>query len=95
MTTIKKNTYIPAVLAEEKTATVKSKIAALVATYKQDASTINEVSKDIHLFVDHVQSDLPEGVDRVDGQSIRPILKEVIAEAIAKLPKPKEILSDV
>jgi len=95
VTTYKDKSYIEAVIVDEKKTTVKSVVSNLIKTYKQDAGTLNKLKKDLHLVVDHVQAHLPDGIDRVDGYSIRPILDEVIQESIAALPKPKEILNDV
>lgn len=43
----------------------------------------------LHLAVDYVMSNLPTGVDRVDGKVIRPILKQVVQEKLAELPEPE------
>jgi len=45
----------------------------------------------IHAVVDELMSNLPSGVERVDGYTVRPLIKKIVLEQISKLPKPKEI----
>ena len=42
----------------------------------------------------YVESHMPEGIERVDGTCIRPILKKVVNDVLASLPQP-EITEEV
>jgi len=42
----------------------------------------------------YVESNMPEGIERVDGGCIRPILKKVVNDVLASLPQP-EITDEV
>ena len=44
----------------------------------------------IHAAVGEVMKNLPAGVERVDGHTVRPLIDKIVNEEISKLPVPKE-----
>ena len=46
----------------------------------------------IHAAVGEVMKNLPAGVERVDGHTVRPLIDKIVNEEIGKLPVPKEIV---
>jgi hypothetical protein len=77
------------------TEAVRTKVAAFVAavsgaTDEEKRRNLPKVAKLVHDATDYVQADLPSGVIRVDGTSVKPLLESVVEEAITALPKPAQ-----
>jgi len=74
-----------------KESNVKTKLGTFVDSIKGESESVQRINlpkikKELHMAVDSVMDDLPNGVERVDGSVIQPILNEVVNEKIAKLP---------
>ena len=86
--------YEPVVLSEEEVAAVKPVVAAFVEdetkglSDDQKRSALPRLLKYVNEAVAYVMANLPMGVERVDGSSIRPLLKNAVDEALALLPEP-------
>lgn len=79
----------------------ESKVKSIVVSYVEsemiegkERLILSKLEKYLHLAVDYVMNNLPTGVERVDGNVITPILKEVILEKLANLPQP-EIIDEI
>lgn len=75
--------YPPVVLEDAAKATIKAAVlreVAKLAYDARDASLFAQLRKRVHETVDHFQSHLPSGAQRVDGNSIAPILQDSVAE---------------
>lgn len=76
------NTYKPIVLDTTQSANVKSVISDFIDSTCTQCSHVYKLENKLVYVVDHVMKNLPEGIERVDGNSIRPILKETVNEKI-------------
>jgi len=86
--------YIHADISEHE-GDVKDVVAAFVdslAGGTDDEKRVNLPKIKILLqdAVDYVMNNLPDGVGRVDGYCIEPLLNEVCNEKIAELPEPEQ-----
>lgn len=79
----------------------ESKVKSIVVSYVEsemiegkERLILSKLEKYLHLAVDYVMANLPTGVERVDGNVITPILKEVITEKLVSLPQP-EIIDEI
>lgn len=66
---------------------VKNRVVSFVESLGSDK--LLKAKRYLHQAVDYVMSNLPNGVDRVDGNIIQPILNQVVDE------KMSELVSDV
>ena len=85
---IEDNTYKSPSIEGHETAT-KNRVVSYVESEMvegQERLILSKIGNYLHLAVDYVMANLPNGVERVDGAVIDPILKEVIAEKLASLP---------
>jgi hypothetical protein len=64
-------------------------------TDKEKRMLLPQYSQCIHLCVDHVMGNLPDGIDRVDGDIIKPILRQVCKEQIDLLPELPKLTEEV
>lgn len=90
------NPYTPVVLDEEQQAAVKPSVIDWMnaeidgMTDDQKRRALPQLRKYKTQCVAYVMANLPDGVDRVDGPSIKPILNQCIDEAINALPPVEE-----
>lgn len=95
MAIIEKNIYKNVDISGHETA-VKNKIKTYVESIEGETDDEKRVNlplikkHKLHDTIDYIMNDLPDGVSRVDGKSIRPILIKVIDEKISELPVQKE-----
>jgi hypothetical protein len=81
--------YVPVILTDEEKVVVKQVVNVIgdqIQAQLTDAEFIAEVSKiqpTVQFLVGAVNENLPEGVTKVDGYALTPIVKEVIAERLA------------
>ena len=71
---------------------VKNRVVSFVesvigSTDDEKRIDLPKVSDYLHQAIDYVMNDLPTGVERVDGEVIRPILSLVVKEKIDALPE--------
>jgi len=74
---------------EEDVKSVVETWASAVLSTKTDSekrTLIPQFKSALHLVVDFVMANLPEGVERVDGKVILPILEQVAKDKLAELP---------
>ncbi len=89
--------YEPVVLDDDQKTAVKTKVKGWVdiqvngMTDDEKRSALPQLKSYVNQCVGAVMGSLPTGVDRVDGGSVRPILNEVVDEAVAELPEPPEV----
>jgi len=82
----------PNIQGQEKA--IKKKISNFTDALLKNRSTgekrylLGQASQALHLVIDYVMKNLPKDVKRVDGTVISPLLKQVISDKLAKLPKP-------
>ena len=93
MELFEKETYKKAdISGKEKS--VKTKVTNFVKSFLSDDIETNRerlaIALDnrlvLHACVDYIMENLPAGVERVDGDCIKPILTEVVNKKIAELP---------